>query len=89
MRVVFNHHVAGFAHGAGIDHDVARDAQADPTTCPRAVQAHQLWRWRAIASCQGLGHGRFKKTIFDSGSVRENQRLGEGGLGGHVISRKV
>ena len=83
MRVVFNHHIARFAHGAGIDHDIARHAQANPAACPRAVQALQFWRWRAVAFGQGFGHGRFKKAIFDLATVGQIQRLGEGGLGSH------
>ena len=83
MRVVFNHHVARLANGFGIDHDIARDAQANPAASPRAVQALQFWRWRAVAPGQGLGHGRFKKAIFDLATVGQRERLGEGGLGSH------
>lgn len=83
MRVVFNHHVARLAKGFGIDHDIARDAQANPAVSPRTVQALQLRRWRAVAFGQGFGHGRFKKAIFDLATVGQRERLGEGGLGSH------
>jgi hypothetical protein len=71
MLRVFDHHVAGFAQCAPVDHDVARDAQANAAVGPGPVQARKLRRGDAFGRAQRLGHCGLEQPVLDKRAVRQ------------------
>ena len=64
VAAVFQHHVAGLAQGAPVDHHVAGHRQAGATPGPGPVEAGEAGGDPVVGGAEGLAHGGLAQPVL-------------------------